>query len=182
MLKRNIYTFVKVCAFCVYMHMCVFPPLSQVRSPGGPGDPPRAPLELWLADPTTGTCRPALRPMGDSPPLPSSVLGPSTPTPGSPKAGATGELPLPLPLPPPAITLPLGLPYRGLNTVFDDYVWLDDDTIVAAVLPICHTAPPPPPLMPPGPKISDNTAGRKAQNRTYPDLLKVRINGPYGEI
>ena len=59
----------------------------QVRSPGGPGDPPRRPLELWLADPATGACRPAL------------------PAPGP---GAPG---------------PLGLGYRALNTVFDDYAW-----------------------------------------------------------
>ncbi|GIL61918.1 hypothetical protein Vafri_16294, partial [Volvox africanus] len=112
-----------------------------VRSPGGPGDPPRGPLELWLADPTTGTCRPALRP--------------PTPTVAA-----------------PAASMPLGLPYRGLNTVFDDYVWLDDDTLVAAVLPEGLTAPPPRPATPPGPKVSDNTAGKKAQNRTWPDLLK----------
>lgn len=91
-----------------------------VRSPGGPGDPPRRPLQLWLADPASGQCRPALPE-------------------GSPFSG------------------------RGLNTVFDDYAWLDDTTLVAA---------PPRPSTPPGPKIQDNTAGKKAQNRTWPDLLK----------
>ncbi|PNW80332.1 hypothetical protein CHLRE_07g313122v5 [Chlamydomonas reinhardtii] len=107
-----------------------------VRSPGGPGDPPRRPLELWLADPATGACRPAL------------------PAPGP---GAPG---------------PLGLGYRALNTVFDDYAWLDDDTLVAAVLPAGLSPPPAKPPLPPGPKVQDNTAGKKIQNRTWPDLLK----------
>ncbi len=31
------------------------------RSPGGPGDPPRAPHELWLADPVTGRARQLLK-------------------------------------------------------------------------------------------------------------------------
>ncbi|KAG2482623.1 hypothetical protein HYH03_018465 [Edaphochlamys debaryana] len=102
-----------------------------VRSPGGPGDPPRKPLELWLADPATGACRPAM-----------------------PAAPGSTE------------------PRHRLNTVFDDYAWLDDSTLVAAVLPAGLTAPPSRPPLPPGPKISDNTAGRKSQNRTWPDLLK----------
>ncbi|KAG2450262.1 hypothetical protein HYH02_004773 [Chlamydomonas schloesseri] len=107
-----------------------------VRSPGGPGDPPRRPLELWLADPATGAARPALPP------------------------------------PAPGATAALGLPYTGLNTVFDDYAWLDDDTLVAAVLPAGLQPPPARPPLPPGPKVQDNTAGKKVQNRTWPDLLK----------
>lgn len=55
-------------------------------SAGGPGDPPRGPLQLWLADTDTGKARPLL--------------------------GA-----------------------RRLNTVFDSYSWIDDNTLVAAVIP-----------------------------------------------
>ncbi|KAF5827418.1 hypothetical protein DUNSADRAFT_697 [Dunaliella salina] len=99
------------------------------RSPGAsPSDPPRAPLELWIADVETGTAR-----------------------------------------------CLLGRPNYGLNTIFDDYTFLDDDNIVACVLPkgvSAETAPKRPTLGPQGPRISDNTAGAKSQNRTWPDLLK----------
>ncbi|GLC33333.1 hypothetical protein PLESTB_000344900 [Pleodorina starrii] len=142
-----------------------------VRSPGGPGDPPRGPLELWLADPATGACRPALRQPAAPSPY-SAPAGPATPTPGSPRAGGAASPEPSAPAAAAAPAMPLGLPYRGLNTVFDDYAWLDDDTLVAAVLPGGLTAPPTRPGMPPGPKVSDNSAGKKAQNRTWPDLLK----------
>ena len=50
--------------------------------------------------------------------------------------------------------------------------WMGDDYIVAAVVPAGVG---PPPVKPPsaiGPKVQDNTAGKKAQARTYQDLLK----------
>lgn len=53
------------------------------------------------------------------------------------------------------------------------YCWLDDNTIVATVLPAGLGAPPVKPLAPSGPKVQDNSSGKKSQNRTYPDLLKV---------
>lgn len=93
------------------------------RSPGGPGDPPRGPVQLWIADTTTGKARPLL--------------------------GA-----------------------RRLNTVFDSYTWLDDNTIVAVVVPESASAPPSKPPVPLGPKVQDNTSGKRSQNRTYTDLLK----------
>ncbi|MEW5303425.1 MAG: hypothetical protein WDW36_006118 [Sanguina aurantia] len=96
-----------------------------VRSPGGPTDPPQKPLELWIADVSTGASRRLLE-----------------------------------------------SPAMALNTVFDDYCWLDDNTIVATVLPAGLGAPPVKPLAPAGPKIQDNSGGKKSQNRTYPDLLK----------
>ena len=34
-----------------------------VRSPGGPADPPREPLQLWLADTATGLARRILDPL-----------------------------------------------------------------------------------------------------------------------
>ncbi|MEW5309906.1 MAG: hypothetical protein WDW38_001749 [Sanguina aurantia] len=96
-----------------------------VRSPGGPTDPPQKPLELWIADVSTGSSR-----------------------------------------------MLLESPAMALNTMFDDYCWLDDNTIVATVLPAGLGAPPVKPLAPAGPKIQDNSSGKKSQNRTYPDLLK----------
>ena len=57
------------------------------------------------------------------------------------------------------------------------YNWVDDETIVACVLPPGVGEPPPRPRAPLGPKIEDNSSGRKSQARTYPDLLK----SPYDE-
>jgi hypothetical protein len=54
------------------------------------------------------------------------------------------------------------------------YGWLDNDTVVATVVPQGHGPPPQRPPVPPGPRIQDNSSGKKAQNRTFPDLLKVR--------
>lgn len=100
-----------------------------LRSLGGPGDPPRAPLALWVADIPEMKARPVL---GD----------------------------------------------RRLNTIYEDYVWLDDDTIVASVIPEGRGEAPAEPAVPVGPKISDNSSGSKSQARTYPDLLKVRAWTP----
>ncbi|KAG1675325.1 hypothetical protein FOA52_015999 [Chlamydomonas sp. UWO 241] len=98
----------------------------SVRSPGGPGDPPRSPCELWVADAASGQCRQLL-----------------------------------------------ASPQFGLSSVFESYSWLDDDTIIAAVLPTEDTRPAPlRPTSPMGPKVQDNSTGKMSQNRTYPDLLK----------
>lgn len=53
------------------------------------------------------------------------------------------------------------------------YAWLDNDTVVAAVVPKGHGPAPQRPPVPPGPRIQDNSSGKKAQNRTFTDLLKV---------
>lgn len=95
---------------------------------GGPGDPPRGPLQLWIADTTTGNARP--------------LLG-----------------------------------NRRLNTVFTNYEWIDDNTIVAAVIPQGIVSPPARPPVPLGPKIQDNSNGKKSQNRTWTDLLKDEYDG-----
>ena len=65
-----------------------------------------------------------------------------------------------------------------LNSILNDYDWLDDDTIVAAVIPSTRGEPPEAPAVPLGPKVSDNSSGKKSQARTYPDLLKVCIFAP----
>ncbi len=111
-----------------------------MRSPGGPSDPPRQPLQLWVAH------------LDDK---------------GSPGAGQAKQL--------------LGSgPRQGLNTVFEDYSWIDDDYIVACVLPEGLAAPPARPPQPPGPRVQDNSTGKKAQNRTFPDLLKASRCGKGG--
>jgi dipeptidyl aminopeptidase/acylaminoacyl peptidase len=98
-----------------------------LRSAGGDEDPPREPLELWVADMATGQARRLLE--------------------------------------------------HRLNSTFEDYDWIDEDTIVAAIVPPGLGSPPRKPITPLGPKIEDNSDGRKSQARTYPDLLQ----GPYDE-
>lgn len=61
---------------------------------------------------------------------------------------------------------------RPLNTVFSSYDWVDDETLIASVVPEGTGPPPPTPPAPLGPRVEDNTEGRKSQSRTYPDLLK----------
>ena len=63
--------------------------------------------------------------------------------------------------------------YEGLNAVFEDYAWIDDDTIVAAVIPPARGQPPHRLTAPPGPRIQDNSGGATSQGRTYQDLLKA---------
>lgn len=62
---------------------------------------------------------------------------------------------------------------RRLNAIYEDFVWLDDDTLVASIIPEGRGEAPTAPAVPVGPKISDNSSGSKSQARTYPDLLKV---------
>ncbi|KAK9805982.1 hypothetical protein WJX73_010840 [Symbiochloris irregularis] len=96
-----------------------------VRSPGRSTDPPRKPLELWVADVATGKSR-----------------------------------------------CILSSPEYGLNGVFHDYLWVDEDTIAALVVPQHRGAAPERPLAPSGPRISTNIQGSVSQARTYQDLLK----------
>ena len=52
------------------------------------------------------------------------------------------------------------------------YTWVDNDTIIASVVPEGRGPAPERPLAPIGPQIQDNSDGRTSQARTYPDLLK----------
>ena len=65
------------------------------------------------------------------------------------------------------------LPHHRINSIFEDYTWLDDDTIIASVIPEGRdTAPPPTKPVAPSPRIESNEDGKKRQTRTYQDLLK----------
>ncbi|GMH40490.1 hypothetical protein BSKO_08394 [Bryopsis sp. KO-2023] len=59
-----------------------------------------------------------------------------------------------------------------LNTIYQDYSWLDDETVVVFSVPMDHGAPPQRPIAPVGPTVQDNSNGKKAQSQTFQDLLK----------
>ena len=103
----------------------------STRSPGGPDDPPRLPLDLWVADAGTGEAR--------------QLIG----------------------------------HHQRLNTIFEDYHFINDRQIVACMVPRSYEASggsekaPVKPLVLEGPRIEDNSHEVKtSQSRTYPDLLK----------
>lgn len=50
--------------------------------------------------------------------------------------------------------------------------WIDDDFLIAPIVPAAFQAAPIKPAASIGPKVQDNTSGKKAQTRTYQDLLK----------
>ena len=50
--------------------------------------------------------------------------------------------------------------------------WIDDDFLIAPIVPAAFQAAPVKPAASIGPKVQDNTLGKKAQTRTYQDLLK----------
>lgn len=64
------------------------------------------------------------------------------------------------------------LPGKGLNTLFESYSWLDDNTLAACVVPSDRAVRPARPPTPRGPRVQTNTGGVVAQARTYADLLK----------
>lgn len=59
-----------------------------------------------------------------------------------------------------------------LNAVFDNYVWVDNSTLLVCTIPASRGSPPKKPLVPPGPKIQSNEQKNIVQLRTYQDLLK----------
>lgn len=66
----------------------------------------------------------------------------------------------------------LGAPEYALNTILDQFSWVDETTLVACTIPPGRGAPPKKPLTPAGPKIQSNESKAIMQNRTYQDLLK----------
>ncbi|KAK6937287.1 Peptidase S9, prolyl oligopeptidase, catalytic domain, partial [Dillenia turbinata] len=59
-----------------------------------------------------------------------------------------------------------------INAVFDNFVWINDSTLLVCVIPLSRGKPPKKPLVPSGPKIQSNEQQNVVQVRTYQDLLK----------
>ncbi|PKA48503.1 putative glutamyl endopeptidase, chloroplastic [Apostasia shenzhenica] len=59
-----------------------------------------------------------------------------------------------------------------LNAIFDNFVWIDDSTLLVCTIPFSHGSPPKKPLIPSGPKVQSNEKQNVIQVRTFQDLLK----------
>ncbi|XP_035538716.1 probable glutamyl endopeptidase, chloroplastic isoform X3 [Juglans regia] len=59
-----------------------------------------------------------------------------------------------------------------LNAVFDNFVWVNNSTLLVSTIPLSRGAPPSKPLVPTGPKIQSNEQKNIIQVRTFQDLLK----------
>ncbi|KAG5514161.1 hypothetical protein RHGRI_035531 [Rhododendron griersonianum] len=59
-----------------------------------------------------------------------------------------------------------------LNAVFDNFVWVDNSTLLVCTIPLSLGDPPKKPLVPSGPKIQSNEQKNVVQARTFQDLLK----------
>ncbi|GMH02310.1 hypothetical protein Nepgr_004149 [Nepenthes gracilis] len=59
-----------------------------------------------------------------------------------------------------------------LNAVFDNFVWVDDSTLLVCTIPPSRGDTPKQPFVPSGPKIQSNEQKNIVQVRTFQDLLK----------
>ena len=59
-----------------------------------------------------------------------------------------------------------------LNAVFDNYVWVDNSTLLVSTIPLSRGGLPNKPFVPSGPKIQSNEQKNVIQVRTFQDLLK----------
>ncbi|KAK8947799.1 hypothetical protein KSP40_PGU002035 [Platanthera guangdongensis] len=59
-----------------------------------------------------------------------------------------------------------------LNAIFDNFVWVDDSTLLVCTIPLSRGSPPKKPLIPSSPKIQSNEKQNIAQVRSFQDLLK----------
>ncbi|XP_060217602.1 probable glutamyl endopeptidase, chloroplastic [Lycium barbarum] len=59
-----------------------------------------------------------------------------------------------------------------VNAVFENFVWVNDSTLLVSTIPLSRGDPPRKPLVPSGPKIQSNEQKNVIQARTYQDLLK----------
>ncbi|KAL6525908.1 hypothetical protein OROMI_030303 [Orobanche minor] len=59
-----------------------------------------------------------------------------------------------------------------LNAVFDNFVWVNDSTLLVCTIPLSRGDPPRKPFIPSGPKVQSNEQKDIIQSRTYQDLLK----------
>ncbi|KAK7396967.1 hypothetical protein VNO78_18131 [Psophocarpus tetragonolobus] len=63
-------------------------------------------------------------------------------------------------------------PNVHLNAVFDNYVWVNNSSLLVCTIPSSRGPPPKKPLVPGGPKIQSNEEKNIVQVRTFQDLLK----------
>lgn len=63
-------------------------------------------------------------------------------------------------------------PDISLNAVFDNFVWLDNSSLLVSTIPLSRRDPPKKPIVPFGPKIQSNEQKNVIQVRTFQDLLK----------
>ncbi|KAL3648109.1 hypothetical protein CASFOL_009077 [Castilleja foliolosa] len=63
-----------------------------------------------------------------------------------------------------------------LNSVFDNFVWINDSALLVCTIPLSRGDPPRKPLVPSGPKIQSNEQKDIIQSRTYQDLLKDKYD------
>ncbi|XP_038713587.1 probable glutamyl endopeptidase, chloroplastic isoform X1 [Tripterygium wilfordii] len=59
-----------------------------------------------------------------------------------------------------------------LNAVFENFVWVNNSTLLVCMIPLSRGDPPKKPLVPSGPKIQSNELKNVVQVRTFQDLLK----------
>ncbi|KAL8054678.1 hypothetical protein ABFX02_04G007800 [Erythranthe guttata] len=59
-----------------------------------------------------------------------------------------------------------------LNAVFENFVWVNNSTLLVCTIPLSRGDPPKKTLVPSGPKIQSNEQKEIIQSRTYQDLLK----------
>ncbi|XP_057995370.1 probable glutamyl endopeptidase, chloroplastic isoform X1 [Hevea brasiliensis] len=59
-----------------------------------------------------------------------------------------------------------------LNAIFDNYVWVDNSSLLVCTIPLSRGDPPKKPLVPSGPKIKSNETKNVVQVPTFQDLLK----------
>ncbi|XP_008451481.1 probable glutamyl endopeptidase, chloroplastic isoform X2 [Cucumis melo] len=59
-----------------------------------------------------------------------------------------------------------------VNAVFNNFVWVNDSTLLVCTIPSSRGDPPKKPLVPRGPKVQSNEQKNIIQARTYQDLLK----------
>ncbi|XP_019160217.1 PREDICTED: probable glutamyl endopeptidase, chloroplastic isoform X3 [Ipomoea nil] len=59
-----------------------------------------------------------------------------------------------------------------LNAIFDNFVWVNDSTLLVCTIPLSRGDPPKKPLVPSGPKVQSNEQKSIIQVRTFQDLLK----------
>lgn len=62
-----------------------------------------------------------------------------------------------------------------LNAVFDNFVWVNDSTLLVCTIPSSRGDPPKRPLVPSSPMIQSNEGKNTIQSRTYQYLLKMHM-------